>query len=67
MIVLWLFSFGVAAAAYWITRRAPLRRRLTVVGLVLIVPLAFTIYVVWLGDRAPHDAALVVPAPKRTP
>jgi formate hydrogenlyase subunit 3/multisubunit Na+/H+ antiporter MnhD subunit len=64
MIASFLYTLPVAFVAYFLLRKRDTSLRVGLsLAIWLIPPLALIIWVLIIGDQAPPDAVLVVPAP----
>ena len=62
MLILWLVSVVVAAAAFWRLRRAVFVVRFGVVAGVIAVPVLLTLAVALIGDKAREGSVVIAPA-----
>jgi hypothetical protein len=67
MITVWLSALALAAVTYLLMWRTPTRTKLLVVAVLLAIPLALTLWIIFVGDQMPEGAILVEPTPKASP
>jgi hypothetical protein len=66
MLTLWMYSLPlllVAGIVFWLMRQSPFWLRALVAGSIWpVLPLAFTLWILIVGDQMPPDAVIIDPA-----